>query len=406
MTALLTLKRLDQACREDAAVRRVARLQPAGGIGDKVFPPTYEGGEYALEDRVIDGKRVPCALLDSVQSQANRIEQGLLDAQRDGRITLPVVTVDFTGDLPEVGLVTSLDAPHRLADAILRDSVLDGVSFRETEVGRVLDTAAYTNATGLFGVCPTALVLGIWDSAGPRGGLGTKFARGLVAEIIGVDVEIGRRPSSRVDPLGIQLTAGPIFEAKDGWTTDPEFATKEKGKPKRVGKEGKPSEINHGNVTPSLKSDNGVYHHGGVTCSYAQQTSVLSLPALRRLRFPDGDGVLDTTRDAAARLVLAALSLTGVVLSASLGTDLRSRCLLVPDSEVPPRLEIVTASGIAEAVALGVKEAFELLRTAVGRAKEAGLPWHDEGIRLRPKAQLVELVRRSRAKAIEAGAEN
>jgi CRISPR-associated protein Csb1 len=49
-----------------AAIRRITEYQPAGGTGDKVFPPTYEGGQYATEKRLIDGAVVDCVLLDSV----------------------------------------------------------------------------------------------------------------------------------------------------------------------------------------------------------------------------------------------------------------------------------------------------------------------------------------------------
>ena len=168
-TPSLTLATLTAACQGSAiALRRRIRLQPAGGPGDKVFPPTYEGGQYALEERVIDGARLPCVLLDSVQSQANRMELALLEAHRSGRITIPVVGVDFSAvELAVVQQVTSLDAPHRLADAILRDSVKDGVKFREHEAGKCLNTASISNATDLFGWCPTALVFGMWDSTGP-----------------------------------------------------------------------------------------------------------------------------------------------------------------------------------------------------------------------------------------------
>ena len=34
-----------------AAIRIVTELQPAGGPGDKLFPPTYAGGVYAIEQR-------------------------------------------------------------------------------------------------------------------------------------------------------------------------------------------------------------------------------------------------------------------------------------------------------------------------------------------------------------------
>jgi len=47
--APLTIDMLRDAVEDDAAIRYRARLQPAGGPGDKVFPPTYAGGIYAIE---------------------------------------------------------------------------------------------------------------------------------------------------------------------------------------------------------------------------------------------------------------------------------------------------------------------------------------------------------------------
>src|SRR5258706_14745075 len=67
-----------------AAFRAVTDLEPAGGDGDKLFPPTYQGGVYARETRMIGGEPTPCVLLDSVQSQANRLELALLDWHRSG----------------------------------------------------------------------------------------------------------------------------------------------------------------------------------------------------------------------------------------------------------------------------------------------------------------------------------
>lgn len=69
---------------DGVAIRVRQRLQPAGGAGDKVFPPTYATDDrtlkYAVESRRIEGRDVPCVLLDSVASRANRIEESLLDA--------------------------------------------------------------------------------------------------------------------------------------------------------------------------------------------------------------------------------------------------------------------------------------------------------------------------------------
>ena len=225
-----------------AALRCRAQLQPAGGEGTKVFPPTYVGAVYATEKRRVPGREEPvdCVLLDSVQSQANRMEEALQQAVDDGRLKLPVIEVDFgryfdeaksrlpageRGDmdlLDPVGKVTSLQAPHRIADAILRDSELEGTRFRDSEIGRKLDRASLQNATPLFDLCPTALLFGMWDSTGPKGGLGVKFERALVSEIVGINAVYGAKTSSRIDPLGIQLKAGPIYAASDGvdWTLE------------------------------------------------------------------------------------------------------------------------------------------------------------------------------------------
>ncbi|MGZ8219867.1 type I-G CRISPR-associated RAMP protein Csb1/Cas7g [Methylomagnum sp.] len=244
MSAELTLNDLKQALAGHAAAFRcVTSYQPAGGGGTKVFPPTYEGGKYATEPRRINGADVPCVLLDSVQSQANRMELALLDAWEAGDIELPVIVVDFTDfDLPKPLRVTSLEAPHRIADAILRDCLYsedDGnkVSFRRSSLGKALDYADLRNATALFGLCPTSLLFGMWDSTGPRGGLGVKFQRAIVSEMVGLHAVPGLKPSSRIDPIETVKGAGPVFRHKDperldgpSWTINPEDALEIGGK--------------------------------------------------------------------------------------------------------------------------------------------------------------------------------
>src|SRR4051794_218482 len=91
-----------------AAFRLTLKLE---AVSPKVFPPTYEGGKYATETRRINGQDVPCVLLDSVPSQANRMEIALQDAWIGGDIKLPVVSVDFSAvKNPGVPKVTSLYA--------------------------------------------------------------------------------------------------------------------------------------------------------------------------------------------------------------------------------------------------------------------------------------------------------
>ena len=101
MSTNLDLKTLRGAVAGTAAAFRcVTDHQPAGGPGDKVFPPTYEGGKYATEERIDPetGEVKPCVLLDSVQSQANRMELALLEAHRAGKVTLPLIVTRFDQD--------------------------------------------------------------------------------------------------------------------------------------------------------------------------------------------------------------------------------------------------------------------------------------------------------------------
>jgi CRISPR-associated protein Csb1 len=398
----LTLEVLQQAVTGSAAAfRAVTEYQPAGGPGMKVFPPTYEGGKYATEgpkpprrspdgnEVILDFERV---LLDSVQSQANRMELALLQAWERKELQLPVITVDFADhDLPKTLRVTSLEAPHRIADALLRDARHPGedVAFRKSSVGRELDNVDARNATPLFRYCPTALVFGLWDSTGPKGGLGAKFARALVSEIVGLDAQIGVKTSSRIDPAQIQLAAGPLYAAPEGeWTLDESKAVKEKGKPVKLGQDGKPSEANHGNVTPTISS-------GGVLISRAVQTIVLSLTALRRLSFPLKPGERSKPDvDNAARTALAALGLCAATLAREQNQDLRSRCQLFPTQ--PHVWQLLDEPGAApKEFSLDRDGALKLWGDALAAARTAGLPFEEEELVLQPSPQLVELVKRS-----------
>ena len=383
---------------DTVAIRGTATLEPAGGPGDKIFPPTHAvdernknpGAKYAFEKRRIGGQDVECVLIDSVQSQANRMEEALQELWAAKKISLPVVSADFSECAPEVGRVTSLTAPHRIADALLRDSLLDGNLFRLSDIGKSFTDASTKNATALFKVCPTGLVFGLWDSTGPKGGLGAKFQRALVSEIIGVNAVSGSKTASRIDPLNILKKAADIFEAEgaERWTTDAAQArTDDSGEPIKFGKEGKPSEVNHGNVTPSIDVVGG-----GVTIDEAKHTVVLSLASLRRLGFAEGA--------VEARTVLAALGILAVLASESRGHDLRSRCLLVPRNGSALKLETVGRDGASIAVDLDLAAAMKLYTDAVAALppalkfeKAAG-----EAIaELKPSPKLADLVKKSRA---------
>ena len=402
MTAL-TSKDLNDAIVNHAALRRIQRLQPVGGVGDKLFPPTYPKPRNAPQDtpprhiferRRVEGDELWCVLLDSVQSQANRLEEALLQCTEQDGLALPHVTVDFSGKgLEPLEKITSLDAPHRIYDAILRDSLLGGTPFMQSDAGKRLAAAKPQDATALLEYSPTALTFGAWHSQGEGGGIGAKFPRTLVSEIMGVNTPVdeipdtrtgelhprtsGRRTGSRIDPLGI-LKRVPVYKGAAGeWDTSKEKAGK-------GAKEVRPSKINHGNIPPTVEPL-------GVTCAYAEHRVVITLAGIRRLRFGGGE------RDNAGRALVAAIGLVAVTEQDAKGYALRSRCDLVCDDVAP--LELVQADGSVKGVELTRKSARELYQAAYKAAESAGFKF--KSLSLAPQEKLVEIIRQSQELALE-----
>ena len=398
----LDLQTLGDAVGEDAAFRRVRRLQPIGGQGDKIFPPTYPPERrgapprHVFERRRVEGKEIWCVLVDSVQSQANRLEEALLAASEaegdDGRLPLSCVTVDFGGaGLEPLERITSLDAPHRVYDAIMRDSLLDGTPFMQSEEGRRLAAAKPADATALLELSPTALLFGAWHSQGEGGGLGAKFPRALVSEIMGIDTPVekivnqrtgemeartaGWRTGSRIDPLGV-LRKVEVFKGASAsdWST-------EAGKGK---KKARPSEINHSNIAPTVEPL-------GVTCDHLEHRATITLAGLRRLHFGGG------ARDAVGRALIASLGLLALTEQDARGYALRSRCDLVCDGSAP--FELVHANGSTASLELDRAAARALYREAYAQAKAAGFGFRS--LILKPQGKLIEIVRRSRQLALE-----
>lgn len=396
----MEITRLDQMVAGDAALRRRQRLQPVGGQGDKIFPPTYPGeGRNAPPQHVYEVRRIGddilwCVLVDSVQSQANRLEECLGEVTGEG-VPIPHIVVDLSGaGLTGLTRITSLEAPHRIYDAIFRDSTYNGEPFMKSDVGKRLATASLGDASALLETSPAALLFGAWHSTGEGGGLGAKFARCLTSEIIAVDVPVnvvvdertnemqprnlGRRTGSRIDPLGI-LRRVEVYKAEDGnWDTTAAAAGK---KAKRV----RPSEINHGNIAPTVQPL-------GITCDYLEHTFVLSFAGLRRLRFGS------EARTAAGRNLLAALGLLALMEQDARGYALRSRCDLVCDGRAP--LELVRPDGSTEEIALDRQSARALYEAAFQDARRAGFDLLAEPLALEPQEKLVEIIRRSQELAL------
>lgn len=413
----LKLKDLQDAVAGTAAAFRCRRrLQPGGGEGDKVFPPTFAGAVYAVEQRRVPGREQPvtCVLLDSVQSQANRMEEALQAALDAEEIALPAIVVDFssyapTGDLEKdekegrlldaIGRVTSLQVPHRLADAILRDSEHNGEPFRKSATGRSLNLASALNATALYQSCPTALLFGMWDSTGPKGGLGAKFERAIVSEAVGIGAEVGDLLRGvRRDPLEVRANIQ-VRELDDKDPTGRRFDVLGAGEKGGVN----PSKVNHSSVpfpkTRDKKTDDN--HYSGVTIDYADQITTLSLIALRRLRFPVAEPKPNKNAvNSAGQTVLAALGLCAATLAFESGMGLRSRCLLWPDG--PMLWDLLAKPGEPpKPFSLDAAAAKKLLTDAVAAAEQTGLTWRTEPLTLKPSKELLKLVKLSQQQAVK-----
>lgn len=403
----MDLNKLTHMVANDAALRRRQCLQPVGGPGDKIFPPTYpaEGKNqppvHVFEPRRMGEATVWTVLVDSVQSQANRLEECLRDAM-DAELHIPHARVDFSAEaLAGIDAITSFDAPHRVYDAILRDSLYEGKPFldKDSPVGKRLLQASAADASALLELSPNALLFGAWNSTGQGGGLGAKFARCLTSEIMAIEVPteevvnqrtgellprtFGRRTGSRIDPLGVMAKVQ-VFKGPEGWHTVKDKAGKN-------AKEAKPSEVNHGNIRPSVQPL-------GITCGHLEHSFVLSFAALRRLRFGAAPA-----RDAVGRAYLAALGLLAMAEQDARGYALRSRCDLVCDGKSP--LELVHPDGATEALALDRAAARALYQAAFAAARQAGFEMATEPLRLAPQPKLVEIVRRSQDLALSGAGE-
>ncbi len=384
----MTYTQLLSAVKSTAGLRLRLKLQPLYGEGGTIFPCTVAGGKYLLSPRRVPGhaENMPCVIIDSVQSQANRMEDALLEDINSGNIFLPHVETVFPVEqllksVGREGKLTCFDAPHRIFDAILRDSV-DGAGkhFPLTPVGMEVIKASSQNATALFDVSPASLLFGSWDSTGISGGLGEKYSRCVVSELVGINAVEGVRAGTRIDPLNAEKSQKPdaiLTETKDAlW--------KELKKSRK--KFDKPSELNHSSVPWGGDKET----HGGVTVDYVQQATTISLAALRQLRFPvTGKNTADTS--AAAQAVLAAIALHGAALNTQRGWFLRSRCDLTLADEESVQWETLGLHG-SEKQTLDPESTRKLLKDAIESAKKAGLPWRDEPIKLTPSPALLKLV--------------
>ncbi len=374
------LEDLLAACRPGGAsvLTSVTPLEPAAGPHASVAPAKFKEDKkdkksvFAYERRFWEGRAVDAVLLDSKQSQNNRIEAAVAAAIADGDPVLsrlPRIELRF----PDGQVFSDIELPHRAFDGQIRAGTINGQPATADPDYRWLRDATFSHARALLERSPVTLLLGGWDAS--RKSHQGRYRSILVGEIIGILADQDGNPSAhqskrggaRIDPLGmsIKLTANArkaIAEAQKGELSDNTYKDVMKAT-------GTPAQLGLGGIPPALEQ------LGGVACQAIIRSHVLSFSALRALRFdcdtPEGD--------VACRAVLAALALNGLARSDA-ELLLRANCDLVEAG--PTVVTLDKRYGQKETLdPLSVGQAQDLLTAAIEHAeREAGLTWNGSAL--------------------------
>lgn len=361
-----------------AAITISAQYQPSAGMGARVYPPTFPTSQsdpkpYLFENRYSSGEERRAVVLDQVPSQANRVEEALLQGWLEDYLPMPMLRL--TTQQEPIITLHALDMPHRIFDAYWRDALIDGTKFDKTELGKAIVTADLSDSRAILEHDPASLVFGCWNSH--RKGRQAKFPRCYSSEMIGWDPVEGSRKAGRMDPLNL---TGSRAGDGDDWKYQ---AVAAKAKTKL-------SEIGHGNIAPNQA-------HGGVTISEAHRSAVLSFTALNRIRFGD----LPAEASAAARGYLAAFALVGDRLAfGRAGLWLRSGCDLVMQHE---QLQILGRSGEVTEFSLSPESAVTLYTDALDHARKVGVQLELDPVDAVPNDSLAKAIQFSLTKATDSG---
>jgi len=301
------------------ALHLVERLQPVEGDGAVFFPATYADVGYNI-DTLGDGTRV--ALVDSVGSQANRIEP--IFEQDKFKKLVPRIEIAYgNAKQGNDGKLSILRAGHRLGDAVVRC----------TELRKDIEDAFQAllrknDATAIAKLGPTSLVFGVWDSRGTM----AKVPRILQSTVRAWDVTAIKR-SAQYKPA-LDYAALEVFSAED--------------KEKAQGKSESPLAQRGFVDVPATGTHGGIVAKGPI-----QRDLTVNLVALRRLR---GD------RDKELRRYILGLCL--VAATEPVDPFYRQGCLLVSHPEHPAVWTLVERDGKRTAISLEPGMAFEFAQKA------------------------------------------
>ena len=272
-------------------------LLPVEGRGAPFYPPTFAGDAKYNIDELADGTKV--ALIDSVGSQANRLEP--LFSDEPTRKLVPQIDITY-GDAKDGtdGVTSILEAGHRLGDAIVRCTEL------ADEAQRAFRSLERGDAGPMARLAPTSLVFGAWDSRDTA----VKVPRILQSVIRAWGVS--RLSRSAVFVPAIEYAALGIIEEEE-----------------KLKKEQKDFLAQRGFLHVPSSDPGGIIADGPI-----RRDLTVNLIALRRLSGDPAETI---------RRYLLGLALVAAVEPPD--PFLRAGCLLVPDTEAPAVWSLVERDG-------------------------------------------------------------
>ncbi|HOM48349.1 MAG TPA: type I-U CRISPR-associated RAMP protein Csb1/Cas7u [Smithellaceae bacterium] len=315
-----------------AAIVMRQHLKPVEGDHAVIFPPTYSGIGYNIDTFDQAGEIRNVCIIDSVGSQANRMEP--IFKKEPFRDLIPQISVEIRkpakgkteGDL--IGKVDLLDAGHRIADAVIR------FSNASDEIQRAFERLKKAkDAMPLAKLAPTSLVFGCWDSRGSQ----EKLPRIVRATIRAYNVQKLTRSSQYVPAVEKYEEA---FE---------KLTDQQRKKFADAGMGHVPSTGNPGGVLLDSKSK-------------IIKDAVLSLTALRALRATNDRGEEDKDNTINLRRYIFGLSL--IALTVHQEPLLRMGCELTADPERPAAWEQVDCEGARKSLHISRQEALIFAQAA------------------------------------------
>jgi CRISPR-associated protein Csb1 len=306
---------------KDPPVYNIDRFGEATTL-EKRFEKFKKTHTFMDSERVEHGKVDSVCVIDSIPSQANRIEPvfaRLADDQGNPVKLVPTVKVNARIGDEVVNLDLLTDAGHRIADAMLRyTSIADEVSI-------AILARKKGDSTPIAKLAPTSLVFGMWDSQKS----GVKIPRLINSIIRAYDIREYRRSS--------QFNPAMDFEAA-GVTTD-----KGDVRLSEVGMDGAPSTFQLG----------GIEALGGI-CRDAS----LNLCTLRDIQSTSAENTRKLQR------YVLGLSLVAITYFDGKALNLRQGCQLVSVPDKPMERMAINADGTAAAFAIDATLALQYAHDA------------------------------------------